>query len=233
MNERLIVALDLDSEERMRSLIDELGDLVDFYKLGYRAIFTRGLEFVKYLIEEREKKVFLDLKFFDVPETTGENIKRIADLGVSFATVHGNSDNIIEAKKRSAGTDLKILAVTILTSLSRKDVHALYGIDEPVDDTVVKMARYLLESGCDGVIASPQEARRLKAEVEGVLIVTPGIRDGADSTDDHQRIGTSRQAIADGADYIVVGRPIYNAAKPREAALKYLEGIREGLEVRG
>jgi orotidine-5'-phosphate decarboxylase len=150
---------------------------------------------------------------------------------VTFATVHGNGASIAEAKKRIQGSDLRILAVTLLTSLNRDDVNAIYGIDYPVEETVLRMAKYLVEQGCDGVIASPREAKRLKSEIEGLLIVTPGIRDG-DSSNDHQRVGTSRQAISDGAEYIVVGRPIYQAADPRAAARRYLDGIAEGLRDR-
>lgn len=231
ISERLIVALDLYDEGETLALVDELGDLVDFYKVGYRGVFNGGLGFVEKLIRDRGKKVFLDLKFFDVPETTAENVRRAADAGVTFATVHGNGASIAEAKRRTEGTDLKILAVTLLTSLNRDDVNAIYGIDHPVDETVLRMAKYLVEQGCDGVIASPREAKRLRAEIEGLLVVTPGIRDG-DSSNDHQRVGTSRQAIGDGAEYIVVGRPIYQASEPRAAARRYLEGIAEGLRER-
>ena len=230
-SERLIVALDLPTEVEMLRLVDTLGDVVSFYKIGYRAVFSNGLKTVDALVR-RGKKVFLDLKFFDVPETTAENVRRAAEAGVTFATVHGNAASIAEAKSRTGGSELRILAVTMLTSLSREDVRVLYGVDEPVDDTVVQLAKYMIRSGCDGIVASAREARRLSSEIPGLLLVTPGIRDGADASDDHQRPGTSRRAIADGAEHIVVGRPIYTAPDPRTAAMRYLEGIRQGLEGR-
>lgn len=210
-------------------LVDDLGDAVHFYKVGYLRLFNRGLRVVEDL-EARDKKVFLDLKFWDVPNTVGANVRHVADLGVSFVTVHGNGENIAKAKEATAGSDLKILAVTILTSLNRDDVQEIYGVDQPVGQTVLGLANYLLKQGCDGVVASAEEAGLLRDHLRpDVLIVTPGIRDDEDGTDDHKRVGRSEDAIRNGADYIVVGRPIYTADDPRAQALKYIDGIRKGL----
>jgi len=232
--ERLIVALDMPDEDDVLPLIEKLGDAVSFYKVGYVRLFSRGTELVKELIAQ-DKKVFLDLKFWDVPNTVASNVKHVADLGVSFATVHGNGENITRAREAALGTDLKILAVTILTSLNREDVLQIYGeqYDRPVSETVVSMARYLLECGCDGVISSAEEAAVLREQLEpGVLIVTPGIRDAEDDSNDHKRLGTSEAAIKAGADYIVVGRPIYQKDDPRRAATIYTDGIQRGLQAR-
>lgn len=230
--ERLIVALDMKDKDDALKLVDELGDEVSFYKVGMVRILDTGIDLVKELTQ-RGKKVFLDLKSFDIEETVASTVAVARDMGATFVTVHG-SRGCIRAAKNQAGPDLKILAVTILTSLSRKDVYELYGIEQDLVDVAVGMAKFLSEAGCDGVIASPQEAARLRRELEpGVLIVTPGIRLDGTPTDDHRRAGAPAKAIADGADYLVVGRPIYEDDDPKAAAADYVAEISRGLAERG
>lgn len=226
--ERLIVALDMESKDEALQLVADLGEAVSFYKVGWIRLLDGGLQFVGNLTDQG-KSVFVDLKGFDIQETVRAAVKQIREQGASFVTVHGNAA-CVEAAKQAAGPDLKVLAVTILTSLSRKDVHEIYGIDEDLSDVVVKMAKFLMEKGCDGVISSPEEALRLRQELTpDFLIVTPGIRADGSSDDDHKRSGNPRQAIADGADYLVVGRPIYTAVDPRAAALDIIQDIVRGL----
>ena len=229
--ERLIVALDMPQADDALALVDALGDDVSFYKVGWVRLLDGGLQIVSHLTE-RGKRVFVDLKGFDITETVRAAVKQIRDRGATFVTVHGNSA-CVRGAKEAAGDDLKVLAVTMLTSLSRADVYDVYGIDEDLSDVAVQMARFLMDKGCDGVISSPQEAARLRRELSPeFLIVTPGIRPDGSSENDHKRAGTPRQAISDGADYLVVGRPIYTAADPRAAARGIIEGISLGLRDR-
>lgn len=227
--ERLIVALDIADEERARTLVQELDPLVNFYKIGYTLFLHAGWQFVRELTEEG-KRVFLDLKFFDVPETVERAVERVAELGVDFVTVHGNGANIEAARRAKEGTHLKILAVTLLTSLSSEDLKQLYGSPVDTEQHVLKVAKHLVERGCDGVIASPKEIGGLRGELGGgILIVTPGVRRSGETVHDHKRWGSPSKAIRDGADYIVVGRPIYQAKNPRAVAKGYIEEIRGGL----
>lgn len=220
--------------------------LVYFYKLNWLTIFgdresPGGFDAAVQPILDQGKKVFMDLKFHDVGATIRSYIEYIAERGVSFATVYGHPEVIEAAREASAGSDLKILSVTLLTSHQKPLIQDLYdlreGLPDDVGDYVLQRARRLLGWGCDGVVTSAREVRVLRKELEGdygqVLIVSPGIREEDDARDDHARFGTSREAIGAGADYIVVGRPIYTAKDPRAAATKYLEGIRAGLADRG
>ena len=230
-SERLIVALDMEDKSTVLKLVSDLGADVSFYKVGMVRLLDTGIEIVEELTRQG-KKVFLDLKSFDISNTVASTVALARDLGATFVTVHG-SGAAIGAAKKAAGEDLKVLAVTILTSLSRKDVYEIYGIDADLEDMPVAMAKLFLEKGCDGVIASPREAARLRDELKpGVLIVTPGIRLDGTSEDDHERAGDPRKAIADGADYLVVGRPIYEAADPRAAASALIAAIQQGLDAR-
>ena len=215
--ERLIVALDVPSAEEARKLVVTLGDTVSFYKIGLE-LFTAGgyFEILEWLVR-RGNKVFVDLKFFDVPETVRAAVRGLRNRGVTFATVHGNQA-ILEAAGRDKG-ELKILAVTVLTSLDRGDLDDL-GFDCDVERLVLSRARRALEAGCDGVISSGLEAPALKRELGSrLLVVTPGIRpvDNREA-DDQKRTVNVAQAFANGADYIVVGRPIREARDPRAAA---------------
>jgi orotidine-5'-phosphate decarboxylase len=214
--ERLIAALDVSTPQEARRLAERLGDAVRFYKVGLELFMAGGyFELVDWLVG-RDAKVFVDLKFFDVPETVRRAVANLRGRGVSFATVHGNQA-MMEAAAREKG-EVKILAVTALTSLDRGDLDDL-GFSCDVARLVLSRARRALEAGCDGVISSGLEAQALKAEFKDrLLVVTPGIRPVDNRADDQKRTVDVAQAFANGADYIVVGRPIREAADPRAAA---------------
>jgi orotidine-5'-phosphate decarboxylase len=215
--ERLIVALDVATPAEARALVEKLGDAAKFYKLGLELFMAGGyFELIDWLTA-RGSKVFVDLKFFDVPETVRRAVANLRGRGVSFATVHGNQA-MMEAAGKEKG-DVKILAVTVLTSLDRGDLDDL-GFSCEVERLVLSRARRAIEAGCDGVISSGLEAERLKAEFKDrLLVVTPGIRPVDNKpADDQKRTVDVAQAFAAGADYIVVGRPIRQAADPRAAA---------------
>jgi orotidine-5'-phosphate decarboxylase len=222
--ERLIMALDLPSVTEAKNLVETLGDSVRFYKIGLE-LFMAGdyFELIEWL-KSRNKKIFSDLKFFDVPETVARAVRALSAHGVEFATVHGN-DAIMEAAAKAKG-DLKILAVTVLTSLDQGDLKDL-GFECDVQRLVLSRARRALALGCDGVISSGLEVPALRREIdEKLLVISPGIRPVENRpADDQKRVVTVEQAFLNGADYIVVGRPIRDAANPREAAEKVQEQI--------
>lgn len=216
--DRLIFAMDVPDPAAARALVERLGDSVRFYKLGLELMMSGGyFELLDWLLA-RDKQVFADLKFFDVPATVGAAVRQLAHRGVSFCTVHGNQ-SIMEAAAAAKGERMKILAVTVLTSLDRGDLDDL-GFDCDVRELVLSRARRALEAGCDGVIASGLELPALRAALERrLMVITPGIRPVENRpADDQKRVVTVEQAFADGADYIVVGRPIRDAADPRAAA---------------
>ncbi|HSD43550.1 MAG TPA: orotidine-5'-phosphate decarboxylase [Burkholderiales bacterium] len=215
--DRLIVALDVATAGEARALVSMLGETVTFYKVGLELFMAAGyFELVDWLVKQG-KRVFVDLKFFDVPETVRGAVRGLRNRGVTFATVHGNQA-MLEAAGAEKG-DLKILAVTVLTSLDRGDLDDL-GFKCDVAELVLSRARRALAAGCDGVISSGLEAPMLKRELgERILVVTPGIRPVENRpADDQKRTVDVPQAFANGADYIVVGRPIRNASDPRAAA---------------
>ena len=216
--DRLIFAMDVASCERARELAGELGDAVTFYKIGLELMMSGGyFELLDWLLA-RDKKVFCDLKFFDIPATVGSAVRQLKDRGATFVTVHGNQ-SIMEAAAENKGDTLKVLGVTVLTSLDRGDLDDL-GFDCDVGDLVLSRARRALESGCDGVISSGLEVPKLREFVdEKLLVVTPGIRPVDNRpAGDQKRVVTVATAFANGADYIVVGRPIRDADSPRAAA---------------
>jgi orotidine-5'-phosphate decarboxylase len=216
--DRLIFAMDVPDPAAAHALVEQLGDSVRFYKLGLELMMSGGyFELIDWLLA-RDKQVFADLKFFDVPATVAAAVRQLAHRGVSFCTVHGNQ-SIMEAAAAAKGAQLKILAVTVLTSLDRGDLDDL-GFDCDVRELVLSRARRALESGCDGVIASGLELPALRAALGSrLMVITPGIRPVENRpADDQKRVVTVEQAFADGADYIVVGRPIRDAADPRAAA---------------
>ncbi len=224
-NERLIFAMDVSDCDQARALAKTLGDSVTFYKLGLELMMSGGyFELLKWMLKQN-KKVFADLKFFDIPATVGSAVRQLKDRGASFVTVHGNQA-IMEAAAENKGDDLKVLAVTVLTSLDRGDLDDL-GFDCDVEALVVSRARRALEAGCDGVISSGLEAPMLREQVdEKLLVVTPGIRpvDNRPS-EDQKRVVTVEKAFSNGADYIVVGRPIRDAEIPRAAAESIQQSI--------
>jgi len=213
--ERLIVALDVPTPQEARALVERVGDAAGFYKLGLELFMAGGyFELLDWLVQ-RGNKVFVDLKFFDVPETVRRAVANLRGRGISFATVHGNQA-MMEAAAREKG-EVKILAVTVLTSLDRGDLDDL-GFSCDLERLVLSRARRALQAGCDGVISSGLEAQKLKAEFQDkLLVVVPGIRP-VKNDDDQKRTVDAAQAFANGADYIVVGRPIRSAADPRAAA---------------
>ncbi|RMG45431.1 MAG: orotidine-5'-phosphate decarboxylase [Acidobacteria bacterium] len=218
LRERLIFALDVPDADAARRLVERLGDSVVFYKLGLELFLAGGyLELVDWLVR-RGKKVFADLKLFDVPETVRRAVSRLTDTGVSLTTVHGN-DAMLEAAASVPRGSLKILAVTVLTSLDRGDLRDL-GFHCDVEELVLSRARRALELGCDGVVSSGIEAARLREHLGNrLLIVCPGIRPVDNRVvDDQKRVVTVEKAFAAGADHIVVGRPIREAPDPRRAA---------------
>jgi orotidine-5'-phosphate decarboxylase len=215
--ERLIFAMDVDNPDAARRIVDTLGDSVRFYKLGLELCMAGGyFELLDWLVG-RGKKVFVDLKFFDVPATVGSAVRRLRNRGVTFATVHGNQA-IMEAAAANKG-DVRILAVTVLTSLDRGDLDDL-GFACDVEQLVLSRARRALEAGCDGVVSSGLEAPKLREFIDHrLLVVTPGIRPVENRpVDDQKRTVDVAQAFSNGADYIVVGRPIRDASDPRAAA---------------
>jgi orotidine-5'-phosphate decarboxylase len=220
--ERLIVALDFESNEAAQNMVKTLGNSVTFYKVGLE-LFMAGsyYQMVDWLVE-RGKKIFVDLKFFDVPQTVGSAVRQLRNRGATFATVHGN-DAILQAAVAERG-NLQILAVTVLTSLDRQDLGDL-GFQCDVEALVLSRARRALEIGCDGVISSGLEAKNLRRDLgEKLLVITPGIRP-VDNIDDQKRTVNVETAFLNGADYIVVGRPIKLAEDPASTAAEIQEKI--------
>jgi len=225
--DRLIFAMDVPDCDAAMALAQELGDAVTFYKLGLELMMSgRYFELLDWMLA-RDKKVFCDLKFFDIPATVGSAVRQLKDRGASFVTVHGNQ-SIMEAAAENKGDTLKVLGVTVLTSLDRGDLDDL-GFDCDVGELVLSRARRALEAGCDGVISSGLEVPRLREFVDDrLVVVTPGIRPVDNKpAGDQKRVVTVETAFSNGADYIVVGRPIRDAASPREAA----ESIQASIEV--
>ena len=223
-NERLIVALDVPDAAKARALVERIGDAACFYKIGLELSSSDGyFELLRWLTA-RGNRVFADLKLYDIPETVRRAVANLRDSGATFLTVHGHR-SIMEVAAKEKGA-MKILAVTVLTSFDERDLREM-GATATLDDLVLARARGAAESGCDGVISSGLEAAKLKAAFGArLLVVTPGIRPATGRRDDDQkRTVDVAQAFANGADYIVVGRPVRDAADPRAAALAIQETI--------
>ena len=216
--DRLIFAMDVADCDAARALAGQLGDAVSFYKIGLELMMSGGyFELLDWLLA-RDKRVFCDLKFFDIPATVGSAVRQLKDRGASFVTVHGNQ-SIMEAAAANKGDTLKILAVTVLTSLDRGDLDDL-GFACDVEALVLSRAKRALAAGCDGVISSGLEVPKLREHVDrSLMVVTPGIRPVDNKpAGDQKRVVSVETALANGADHIVVGRPIRDAADPRAAA---------------
>ena len=219
-DDRLIVAMDVPNALAGLKLAEQLGDAVSFYKIGLGMLTGGGLALANELKQEHGKRIFLDMKLFDIGATVENAVRGLAQFDLDFLTVHGDPYVVRAAKEGAAGKDLKILAVTILTSLDRQDLDGALIKEGAVQDLVLERAGNAFAAGADGVIASPQEAALIRAlpEAQGKLIVTPGVRPAGADLGDQKRVATPASAIADGADHIVVGRPIWKADSPRAAA---------------
>ncbi|CUH49096.1 orotidine-5'-phosphate decarboxylase [Ruegeria atlantica] len=219
-DDRLIVALDVPNALQGLAMAEQLGDSVSFYKIGLGMLTGGGLALANELKQEHGKRIFLDMKLFDIGNTVENAVRGLAQFDLDFLTVHGDPHVVRAAKEGAAGKDLKILAVTILTSLNRDDLDASLLKEGNVQDLVVERAARALEAGADGVIASPQEAALIRAlpQAEGRLIVTPGVRPAGAALGDQKRVATPANAVANGVDHIVVGRPVYQADDPIAAA---------------
>jgi orotidine-5'-phosphate decarboxylase len=219
-DDRLIVALDVPNALDGLHLAEKLGDAVSFYKIGLGMLTGGGLALADELKKEHGKRIFLDMKLFDIGATVEAAVRGLAQFDLDFLTVHGDPYVVRAAKEGAAGSDLKILAVTILTSLERSDLDSAMIKDGAVPDLVVERAGRAFDAGADGVISSPNEAALIRAlpESKGRLIVTPGVRPAGADLGDQKRVATPANAVKNGVDHIVVGRPVWKAADPRAAA---------------
>ena len=223
--DKLIVALDYPAYDDARALVEKLGGTVSFYKIGLELLFSDGLALASELKNE-DKRVFLDMKFLDIGNTVQKAVAAVAGLGFDFLTIHGTDSKTMKAAVKGRGTSpLKLLAVTVLTSLDQADLHE-QGIGMSPGELALKRARLAQDSGFDGVIASGQEAASVRAAAgANFLIVTPGIRLSGDAAGDQTRITTPEDALRSGANHLVVGRPITAAADPKRAAETVLSHI--------
>ena len=223
-DDRLIVAMDVPNAIDGLKMAEQLGDAVSFYKIGLGMLTGGGLALANELKAEFGKRIFLDMKLFDIGATVEHAVRGLAQFDLDFLTVHGDPHVVHAAKEGSAGKELKILAVTILTSLDRTDLDSALIKSGLIADLVVERAGKAFDAGADGVIASPQEAALIRAlpEAKGKLIVTPGVRPAGAALGDQKRVATPAQAVANGADHVVVGRPIWKSPSPRAAALAIL-----------
>ncbi|MCB4379089.1 orotidine-5'-phosphate decarboxylase [Synechococcus sp. MU1644] len=219
-DDRLIVAMDVPNAVAGLELADQLGDSVSFYKIGLGMLTGGGLALANELKQERGKRIFLDMKLFDIGATVEAAVRGLAQFDLDFLTVHGDPHVVQAAKEGAAGSNLKILAVTVLTSLDRADLDECLIRAGDISDLVTERAERAFAAGADGVIASPHEARAIRTlpEADGRLIVTPGVRPAGADLGDQKRVATPANAIADGVDHIVVGRPIWKAPSPKAAA---------------
>lgn len=227
-DDRLIVALDVPNALAGEQLAQRIGHAVNFYKIGLGMLTGGGLALANELKQEHGKRIFLDMKLFDIGATVEAAVRGLVQFDLDFLTVHGDPHVVRAAKEGAAGSQTKILAVTILTSLDRADLDACLMRDGDIPDLVMERADRAFEAGADGVIASPQEAAYIRtlSTASGRLIVTPGVRPAGTAPGDQKRVSTPAEAIRAGADHIVVGRPVWTAQNPRTAA----EGILQELQ---
>jgi orotidine-5'-phosphate decarboxylase len=234
MAERLIVALDVPTITQAAALVDQLDGVVSFFKIGLWLAFAEGVDGLITDLIDRGNRVFLDAKMFDIGQTVEEGVARAAERGISFVTVHGDRQIIASAMKGKRGRPIKVFSVTVLTSLGDGDLRDM-GYRLNARELVYLKVKQAAEHGCDGIIASadddPDELRRV-AGTDKLLIATPGIRSLGESTDDHQRRTTPSEAVAKGADYLVVGRPIIAKPNPRAEAERIIREMERGRELR-
>lgn len=226
-DDRLIVALDVQNAIDGLKMAETLGDTVSFYKIGLGMLTGGGFALANELKGEMGKRIFLDMKLFDISATVEAAVRGLAQFDLDFLTVHGDPHVIRAAKEGASGTNLKILGVTILTSLDRADLDECLIRDGAVPDLVIDRAGRAFEAGADGIISSPQEAAAIRAlpESQGRLIVTPGVRPAGAASGDQKRIATPASAISNGADHIVVGRPVRDADDRKVAAQAILDEL--------
>lgn len=230
--ERLIVALNQPTVEEARDLVKRLDGVVSFFKIGLQLQLLYGVgDLVNYLIVNK-KKVFLDYKYYDTEDTVREAVSRAAKMEITFLTIHGTGDIIAAAVAAKGSSRLKLLAVTVLTNLDAGDLMDLFGQPVPVGELVLHRAKKAIEHGCDGVVASMEEARDIRSLIgaDRLLIATPGIRQRGGGLHDHKRAGTPTEAIGAGADYLIVGRPIINADDPLAAATSYIDEMQAAFD---
>jgi orotidine-5'-phosphate decarboxylase len=225
-HERLIVALDLPSVAEAEAMVSRLGDAVGFYKIGYQLAYAGGLSFTAGLIAAG-KQVFLDLKLHDIGNTVTKGVESVAQVGATFLTVHAYPQTMKAAVEGKKGSTLRILAVTVLTSYDDADLAAA-GYDLSVPELAAARAAQARDTGVDGLVCSPEEASNLRKIVgAGMVLVTPGIRPSGSATGDQKRVMTPAKAVAAGADYLVVGRPIVEAGDPKAAADRIVAEIEQ------
>ena len=224
--DRLIVALDLPTVQQAREMTERLDGVVSFFKLGLWLIFAPGFDRLVEELVGKGNKLFLDAKMYDIGETVKQGVARAAERGVTFVTVHGDHDIVRTAVEGKKGSSLQILAITVLTSMDDKGAAQL-GYMRPVKELIRDRVAMCADLGCDGIIASPQDVPDIRGlpDTEGLLVVTPGIRLPGGALDDHKRAGSPSQAIAAGADYLVVGRPIVQADDPAAMAARIIADI--------
>jgi len=226
LDKRIIFALDVESSVDAKEWVHKLEDHVKFYKVGLQLFLAGGFDIIDWIVK-RNLEVMVDLKFFDVPQTVGLAVSQLKNRGISLATVHGN-DGILKAAAE-AKHDVKILAVTVLTSLDEGDIRDL-GFQCSVEELVLSRARRALQYGCDGVVSSGLEAPKLRRELgDRFLVIVPGVRPVSNSADDQKRVVDIRKAFLNGADYVVVGRPIRKAADPGKSVREMQAQIEEAL----
>ena len=228
MNDKLIVALDVPNALTGLKLAQKLDRSVSFYKIGLGMLTGGGLALANELKSEHDKRIFLDMKLFDIGATVENAVSGLAQYDIDLLSVHGDPHVVGAAKEGACKSNMKILAVTILTSLDRRDLDASLIKAGDIRHLVIERAERAFDAGADGVIASPQEANLIRKlpSSKGKLIITPGVRPKGASLDDQKRITTPAEAIRNGADHIVVGRPIWQSKNPRQAAMAIIEDMR-------
>ena len=228
MADRLIVALDVPTIDQARAIVARIGDAVRFYKIGYWLLYSPGADALLAELKSAGKRIFLDAKLHDIPQTVEIGAARAAERGVDLLTVHAEPAVMAAAVKGAAGSAMMVFGVTVLTSLDDADLAEI-GYRMGVSELVARRARQAAESGCHGIIASPEDKPsllRAAAGAPGLLIATPGIRPAGTDAGDQKRIATPAQAIADGSDYLVVGRPIVAQPDPAAAARAIIAQMR-------
>ncbi|WBU63598.1 orotidine-5'-phosphate decarboxylase [Paracoccus aerodenitrificans] len=227
VDDRLIIALDVGNAVAGAELAGRIGDAASFYKIGLGMLTGGGLALARELKDEHGKRIFLDMKLFDIGATVEAAVRGLAQFDLDFLTVHGDPHVVRAAKQGAAGSQMKILGVTVLTSLDRSDLDAAMFVPGDLHDLTVERAARAFEAGADGVIASPREAAAIRAlpEAHDRLIVTPGVRPAGADLGDQKRVEPPAAALAAGADHIVIGRPVWQAADPRKAVQDILAGL--------